>query len=254
MNALPVRLTIDQAWQQWHANKDALAREWLVVHYASLVKFVAGRLAAGLPKRVEIGDLVSSGVFGLMDAIDRFDPALGFKFETYAIPRIRGAILDSLRSLDWVPRSVRSKARTVESAISDLEHKLKRSPTDDEIAAKLKINGADLEKWLTEIASCAVGPLDHVVADNTPASRHGGASFVPSPDSVVEAEELRKIMRHEIKRLPERERTVLALYYEENLTLDEIAQVLGVTESRVSQIHTKAVLQLRWRLTAAEVA
>ena len=254
MNALPVRLTIDQAWQQWHANKDALAREWLVVHYASLVKFVAGRLAAGLPKRVEIGDLVSSGVFGLMDAIDRFDPALGFKFETYAIPRIRGAILDSLRSLDWVPRSVRSKARTVESAISDLEHKLKRSPTDDEIAAKLKINGADLEKWLTEIASCAVGPLDHVVADNTPASTHGGASFVPSTDSVVEAEELRKIMRHEIKRLPERERTVLALYYEENLTLDEIAQVLGVTESRVSQIHTKAVLQLRWRLTAAEVA
>ena len=254
MNALPVRLTIDQAWQQWHANKDALAREWLVVHYASLVKFVAGRLAAGLPKRVEIGDLVSSGVFGLMDAIDRFDPALGFKFETYAIPRIRGAILDSLRSLDWVPRSVRSKARTVESAISDLEHKLKRSPTDDEIAAKLKINGADLEKWLTEIASCAVGPLDHVVADNTPASTHGGASFVPSPDSVVEPEELRKNMRHEIKRLPERERTVLALYYEENLTLDEIAQVLGVTESRVSQIHTKAVLQLRWRLTAAEVA
>ncbi len=254
MNALPVRLTIDQAWQQWHANKDALAREWLVVHYASLVKFVAGRLAAGLPKRVEIGDLVSSGVLGLMDAIDRFDPALGFKFETYAIPRIRGAILDSLRSLDWVPRSVRLKARTVENAISDLEHKLKRSPTDEEIAAKLKINGADLEKWLTEIASCAVGPLDHVVADNTPASTHGGASFVPSPDSVVEAEELRKIMRHEIKRLPERERTVLALYYEENLTLDEIAQVLGVTESRVSQIHTKAVLQLRWRLTAAEVA
>jgi RNA polymerase sigma factor for flagellar operon FliA len=223
MNALPVRLTIDQAWDKWHAQKDPLAREWLVVHYASLVKFVAGRLAAGLPKRVEIGDLVSSGVFGLMNAIDRFDPALGFKFETYAIPRIRGAILDSLRSLDWVPRSVRSKARTVENAISDLEHELKR-------------------------------PLDHVVADNTAASTHGGASYVPSPDSVVEASELRKIMRSEIKRLPERERTVLVLYYEENLTLGEIGDVLGVTESRVSQIHTKAVLQLRSRLAAADVA
>ena len=159
MNALPVRLTIDQAWKKWHENKDPLAREWLVVHYASLVKFVAGRLAAGLPKRVEIGDLVSSGVFGLMNAIDRFDPSLGFKFETYAVPRIRGAILDSLRSLDWVPRSVRSKARTVENAISDLEHALKRSPTDDELAAKLKINSSELEKWLTEIASSAVGPL-----------------------------------------------------------------------------------------------
>ena len=149
---------------------------------------------------------------------------------------------------------MRSKARTVENAISDLEHILQRSPTDDELAAKLKIKSSDLEKWLTEISSCTVGPLDHVVADNTPASTHGGASFVPSPDSVVEAQELRKIMRHEIKRLPERERTVLALYYEENLTLDEIGEVLGITESRVSQIHTKAVLQLRWRLTAAEVA
>lgn len=254
MNALPVRLTIDQAWIKWQGNKDPLAREWLLVHYASLVKFVAGRLAAGLPKRVEIGDLVSSGVFGLMNAIDRFDPSLGFKFETYAIPRIRGAILDSLRALDWVPRSVRAKSRTVENAISDLEHELKRSPSDEELATKLRITSSDLEKWLTEIASCAVGPLDHVVAENTPASTHGGASYFPSPDSVVEAEELRKIMRQEIKRLPERERTVVVLYYEENLTLGEIGDVLGVTESRVSQIHTKAVLQLRARLAIADVA
>ena len=149
---------------------------------------------------------------------------------------------------------MRSKARTVENAISDLEHALKRSPTDDELATKLKINSSELEKWLTEIAFSAVGPLDHVIADNTPASTHSGASYVPSPDSVVEAQELRKIMRQEIKRLPERERTVLVLYYEENLTLGEIGDVLGVTESRVSQIHTKAVLQLRSRLTAADVA
>ena len=126
MNPRPIRLTVDEAWQRWTADRDAYAREWLVVHYASLVKFVAGRLAAGLPKRVEIGDLVSAGMFGLMDAVEKFDPLRGFKFETYAVPRIRGAILDGLRALDWVPRSVRSRARSVEQAISDLEHSLKR--------------------------------------------------------------------------------------------------------------------------------
>jgi RNA polymerase sigma factor for flagellar operon FliA len=137
MNALPVRLTVEQAWTKWHDDKDAAAREWLVVHYASLIKFVAGRLAAGLPKRVDTGDLISAGVFGLMNAIDRFDPAQGVKFETYAIPRIRGSILDSLRALDWVPRSVRSRSRSIETAISDLEHELGRSPSDAEIATKL---------------------------------------------------------------------------------------------------------------------
>jgi len=253
MNALPVRLTIDDAWQQWHDGKDPIAREWLVVHYASLIKFVAGRLAAGLPKRVDTGDLVSAGVFGLMNALDRYDPTQGAKFETYAIPRIRGAILDSLRALDWVPRSVRSKSRSVEQAMSTLEHELGRSPSEEEIAAKLEISDTDFQKWLSDIAAGSVGPLDHVVANNTATATHSDMHRATSPDAVVEADETRRIMRQEMKKLPEKERTVLVLYYEENLTLAEIGDVLGVTESRVSQIHTKAVLQLRSRLRAAEI-
>ena len=253
MNALPIRLTIDKAWQQWHEDKDPIAREWLVVHYASLIKFVAGRLAAGLPKRVDTGDLVSAGVFGLMNAIDRFDPLQGFTFETYAVPRIRGAILDSLRALDWVPRSVRSHSRAIETAIAELEHSLQRAPSDEEIAAKLEISDEEFQKRLANIAASSVGPLDHIVADSTPTSTHSDMHKATSPDAVVEAEELRKVMRQEIKKLPDRERTVLVLYYEENLTLNEIGEVLGVTESRVSQIHTKAVLQLRSRMHLADV-
>jgi RNA polymerase sigma factor for flagellar operon FliA len=189
-----------------------------------------------------------------MNAIDRFDPNNGAKFETYAIPRIRGAILDSLRQLDWVPRSVRSRSRDIEGAISALEHELGRAPTDDEIAAKLGIDVAELEKWLADVAAGAVGPLDHVVADSTPTATHSDMHLSTNPDAVIEADEVRRVMRQEIKKLPERERTVLVLYYDENLTLGEIGEVLGVTESRVSQIHTKAVLQLRSRLRTADVA
>ena len=254
MNALPVRLTVEQAWEQWHGERSVTAREWLVVHYASLIKFVAGRLAAGLPKRVDTGDLIQAGVFGLMNAIDRFDPQHGAKFETYAIPRIRGAILDSLRQLDWVPRSVRSRSRDIESAISTLEHELGRAPSDEEIATKLGIAVAELEKWLSDVAAGSVGPLDHVVADSTPTATHSDMYQSTNPDAVIEADEVRRVMRQEIKKLPERERTVLVLYYDENLTLGEIGEVLGVTESRVSQIHSKAVLQLRSRMRTADVA
>ena len=247
MNARSVRYTIDSAWQSWHDSQEVTAREWLVVHYASLVKFVAGRLAAGLPRSVDTGDLVSAGVFGLMNAIDRFDPAQGHKFETYAVPRIRGAILDSLRSLDWVPRSVRSRSRTVQDAISKLEHELGRSPNDDEIAAELSISTEELEKWLADIAAGSVGPLDHVAMDSAPAESDSHLE----PGRAMEEGELREAMRAEITRLPEREQAVLILYYEDGLTLAEIGDALGVTESRVSQIHTKAVLQLRSRLAAA---
>jgi RNA polymerase sigma factor FliA len=247
MNARSIRYTIDSAWHAWHDSQEVTAREWLVVHYASLVKFVAGRLAAGLPKSVDTGDLVSAGVFGLMNAIDRFDPAQGYKFETYAVPRIRGAILDSLRSLDWVPRSVRSRSRSVQDAISKLEHELGRTPTDDEIAHELSISAEELEKWLADIAAGSVGPLDHVAMDNAPAE----VDTHLEPGRAMEEGELRTAMRAEISRLPEREQAVLILYYDDGLTLAEIGEALGVTESRVSQIHTKAVLQLRSRLAAA---
>ena len=247
MNALPLRHTIDTAWNAWHESQDAQARDWLVVHYASLVKFVAGRLSAGLPRSVDTGDLVSAGVFGLMNAIDKFDPANGAKFETYAIPRIRGAILDGLRALDWVPRSVRSRSRSVQDAIAKLEHELGRTPTDEEIAAELQISTDDLEKWLADIAAGAVGPLDHVAMDNAPAE----ADAMHQPGRAMEEGELREAMRAEISKLPEREQAILILYYEDGLTLSEIGEALGVTASRVSQIHTKAVLQLRSRLAAA---
>jgi RNA polymerase sigma factor for flagellar operon FliA len=250
MNARPLRYTVDSAWEAWHVSQEHTAREWLVVHYASLVKFVAGRLGAGLPRTVDTGDLVSAGVFGLMNAIDRFDPEQGAKFETYAIPRIRGAILDGLRSLDWVPRSVRSRSRQIQDAIAELEHQLGRTPTDEEIAAELQIEVVELEKWLADVAAGSVGPLDHVAMDSTPS--HSDAQT--QPGSALEEGELREAMRAEISKLPEREQAVLVLYYDDGLTLAEIGDALGVTESRISQIHAKAVLQLRSRLAASGVA
>ena len=247
MNARPLRYTIDSAWDAWHQAEEGTARDWLVVHYASLVKFVAGRLAAGLPRTVDTGDLVSAGVFGLMNAIDRFDPSQGAKFETYAIPRIRGAILDGLRALDWVPRSVRSRSRSVQDAIALLEHQHGRTPTDEEISAELSITTDELEKWLADIAAGSVGPLDHVALDTTAAE----ADTHMQPGRAMEEGELRTAMRTEISKLPEREQAILILYYDDGLTLSEIGEALGVTESRISQIHTKAVLQLRSRLAAA---
>jgi RNA polymerase sigma factor for flagellar operon FliA len=199
---------------------------------------------------VDTGDLVSAGVFGLMNAIDKFDPQNGAKFETYAIPRIRGAILDGLRALDWVPRSVRSRSRSVQDTIAKLEHELGRTPTDEEIATELNITTDELEKWLADIAAGAVGPLDHVAMDNAPSE----ADAMHQPGRAMEEGELREAMRAEISKLPEREQAILILYYEDGLTLSEIGEALGVTESRVSQIHTKAVLQLRSRLAAAGMA
>lgn len=247
MNPPPIRFTIDSAWDTWHGTSDTLARDWLVVHYASLVKFVAGRLAAGLPRSVDIGDLVSAGVFGLMNAIDRFDPSQGAKFETYAIPRIRGAILDGLRALDWVPRSVRSRARSIQEAIATLENTLGRTPNDDELAAALTITVGELEKWLADVAAGAVGPLDHVAMSAEPVD----ADAHLQPGRALEETEMRDAMKREISRLPEREQAVLILYYDDGLTLAEIGEALGVTESRVSQMHAKAVLQLRSRLESA---
>jgi RNA polymerase sigma factor for flagellar operon FliA len=239
------------AWEKWYESKDARSREQLIVHYSPIVKFVAGRLAAGLPSSVDTGDLISAGVFGLMDALDRFDPTRGAKFETFAIPRIRGAILDGLRALDWVPRSVRTRSRSIESAIAKLEHQLKRAPTDDEIAEELQVTQAEFQKWLAAIAVATVGPLDHLMATNSVDPRPLVGEPDLSPSAAFEDKELRQSMRDEIRRLPERERMVLALYYDEGMTLAEIGSVLGVTESRVSQIHTKAVLMLRTRLVSA---
>ena len=217
------------------------------------MKFGAGRVAAGLPAGIDTGELNGTGVFGLMDAVDRFDPSRGFKFETFAVPRIKGAILDGLRALDWVPRSVRSRSRQIETAVAKLGNELKRAPTDEEICAELGIDIEELQKWLSTISVANVGPLDHVVGGGDGEQRQLPASPDQGPDAIVEDQELRQTMRSEIRSLPERERTVVALYYDEGMTLAEIGSVLGVTESRVSQIHSKAIIMLRARLSAAGV-
>ena len=237
-------------WDRWLEQRDPKARERLIVHYSPLVKFVAGRVGAGLPNSVDPGDLVSAGVFGLIDAVERFDSDRGVKFETFAVPRIRGAIFDGLRSLDWVPRSVRSRAREVETAFHDLEAKLGRSPGDDELSTHLGISSTEFQRWLAAIASTTVGPLDRaLVAGAEPRSLRGEAP--DSPSGAYEDGEVRRAVRGEVRKLPDREKLVLSLYYDEGLTLAEIGGVLGVTESRVSQIHTKAVLHLRSRMAAS---
>ena len=218
------------------------------------MKFVAGRVGAGLPRSVDPGDLVSSGVFGLIDAIERFDPDRGVKFETFATPRIRGAIYDGLRQLDWVPRSVRSRARDVERAIAELEAH-GRAP-DRRRAGRPP---PDRQRPSSQVAG--VDRVDHGRPARAGARRRrraGGAQSArcrSSPSAVVEDREVRDDRcAAEIDKLPEREKLVLSLYYDEGLTLAEIGRVLGVTESRVSQIHTKSVLHLRSRLAAAGVA
>ena len=235
-------LDLEDCWQRWFDRRDPIARDRIIVHYSPLVKFVAGRVGAGLPNSVDSGDLVSAGVFGLIDAVERFDPARGVKFETFAVPRIRGAVFDGLRSLDWVPRSVRSRAREVENAFQDLEGKMGRGPTDEELAVHLKISATEFQKWLASIASTTVGP--RALTGDVP----------DSPAALVEEGEVKRLVKVELRRLPEREKLVLTLYYDEGLTLSEIGSILGVTESRVSQIHTKAVLHLRARLSATGVA
>ncbi len=239
-------------WDRWFDSRDPVARDRIIEHYSPLVKFVAGRVGAGLPSSVDPGDLVSAGVFGLIDAVERFDRERGVKFETFAVPRIRGAVFDGLRSLDWVPRSVRSRAREVEAAFSELEASYGRAPTDEELAGHLKITGTEFQKWLASIASTTVGPLDRAMAAGAEPRSLAGET-PESPSALVEEGEVRRLVRAEVRRLPDREKLVMSLYYDEGLTLAEIGSVLGVTESRVSQIHTKAVLHLRSRLAASGI-
>jgi len=244
-------------WTRYKAEADANVRDSLILHYSPLVKYVASRVAVGLPQNVEQSDLVSYGMFGLIDAIDKFEPGRGFKFETYAISRIKGAILDELRSIDWVPRSVRAKVRSIEKAYAKLEARHHRSPTDDEVATELGWTETQFQQNLSQISTVGLAALDEILVvggdrgetltlgDTIADGSHG-------PMGAFEVAELRQLLAQAINGMPEREKIVLTLYYYENLTLQEIGKVLGVTESRVCQIHTKAVLQLRHRLAGME--
>ncbi|MBA3282293.1 MAG: FliA/WhiG family RNA polymerase sigma factor [Acidimicrobiia bacterium] len=244
---------IAELWTGYREGATQDHRDRLILHYSPLVKYVAGRVAVGLPPNVEQTDLVSYGIFGLIDAIEKFDPVRGFKFETYAVARIKGAILDELRSNDWVPRSVRTKGRAVERAISELEATLGRSPTDVELATELGYTEAELLLVLGQLSLTGMAALDEMLGDRSESTTL--ADTIPDssegPSQQLELREMRGQLAEAIERMPEREKVVLTLYYFENLTLLQIGQVLQVTESRVSQIHTKAVLQLRGRLQAA---
>jgi RNA polymerase sigma factor for flagellar operon FliA len=226
-----------------------------VVAYSPLVKYVAGRMSSGLPAHVEEADLISYGLLGLIDAIERFDLEREIKFETYAIARIKGAIVDELRAQDWVPRSVRARARDIERVHRRLEHVLQRTPTDEEMAEALELTVEEFHDWLLRISQSTVVALDELWT--VPDASGDQVSLLDTlqdpkagdPLKILAASELKERLAAAILALPERERLVIALYYYENLTLREIGEVLTVTESRVSQLHTQAVLRLRSRMS-----
>jgi RNA polymerase sigma factor FliA len=244
-------------WLEYRKTRDQAIRDRLILTYAPLVKYVAGRLGSGLPAHVDEGDLTSYGLLGLIGAIERYDPSRDVKFETYAIARIKGAIIDELRAMDWVPRSVRSRARDIERAIGELEAKLGRAPNDGEIAGKLGVSEDELAESLTEISRSSFAALDELWT----VSGSGGDQVAlidtiedesaPDPQGSLSQIEMKEAIADAIARLPEREKLVVTLYYYEELTLREIGEVLSVTESRVSQLHTKAILRLKAHLAAA---
>ncbi len=248
---------LKELWRRCKEEGDERARERLVVAYSPLVKYVAGRMASGLPSHVEEGDLISYGLIGLIGSIERYDLDREIKFETYAVSRIRGAIIDELRSLDWVPRSVRAKARDVEKAHSKLENRLGRAPSEEEMADELECSVDDFRTTLLEIANSSVLALDGLWTVSDPDG--GQVSLLDTirdpnavdPEEAIDTVELKDRLADAIESLPDRERLVIALYYYETLTLREIGDVLGVTESRVSQLHTKAVLGMRSHLQNA---
>ena len=243
----------DRLWKDYRKTHSAETREKLVLRYVSLVKYVAGRLAIGLPPSVQADDLISSGILGLMDAIDKYDLERDTRFETYAVTRIRGAILDELRALDWIPRSTRQKARRLENVYVQLESALGRSATTEEVAKHMNLSTSALYGLLDEVRSTHLISLDEYVQGKDGEGQTRLVDAVEDkvsldPTDRIDIEDLKEVMNGAILRLPPRERLVIALYYYEELTLKEIGSILNVSESRISQIHTKAIMRLRGKL------
>jgi len=254
-----LRTGVSALWARYKDAEEPAARDELILNYSPLVKYVAGRLASSLPQTVDTADLISYGIFGLIDAIEKFDPGRAIKFETYAISRIKGAIIDELRAMDWVPRSVRSRAREIEAAYVRLENELRRVPSDQEVAECMGISLKEFQDILTKLSYTSVVSFEELwVGGERDDSQSAIGSIrddtAADPVAIFESAEIKEILAGAIDKLPERERTVIALYYYEGLTLKEIGQVLGVTESRVSQLHTKAVLRLRAKLHSVQAA
>jgi RNA polymerase sigma factor for flagellar operon FliA len=244
----------NRLWELYRRTADIHIRDELVLRYCPLVKYVAGKVSVTLPSMVEYRDLVGYGNFGLLDAIEKFDPKKHVKFKTYAVTRIRGAIYDHLRELDWVPRSVRRKTKQIERAIATLESHLGRPATDEEIAEEMGIERKELMKIMAKVASSSILSLQEIWPVG--AESEGGtigdtieSLHSANPDVSLERDEIRRVIVEAIQELPDKEKKVLVLYYYENLTLREIGRILEVTESRVSQLHTKAILRLRAKLS-----
>jgi len=249
---------VAEDWRLFKDGGDRLVRERLILHYAPLVTSVAARVGMRLPAMVEQADLVSYGMFGLIDAIEKYEPGRSVKFETYASSRIRGAIIDELRAMDWIPRSVRTKARAVDRAYAELESELHRVPTESEVASRLQIEVRELRALFTQLSTVNVAALDELLGggedrgDRLSLLDTLGDDRTPDPETSFEAQETKFLLARAIDQLGEREKLVLVLYYYEGMTLAEIGRVLGVTESRISQMHTAAMLRLRARLTEAD--
>jgi RNA polymerase sigma factor for flagellar operon FliA len=248
-------LEFGELWRSYKEENSQTAKDKLLAEYSPLVKYTAQRMAVNLPSSVELGDLMGDGVMGLIKAVESFDPALGYKFGTFASHKVRGAILDGLRSSDWVPRSIRQKSRNLQQTYSSLEQKLGRIPYDDEVAAELGLTMSEFESLLSQVAPTTIISLEEQLPD-----RGGDSKTLTVLDTIEDPQganplkelgyqETKRILKDTIAELPEKEKLVVALYHYEELTLKEIGSILGITESRVSQIHSKAMLKLRGRVT-----
>lgn len=234
---------IMELWKAYSQNRKTEIKEKIVECYLPLVKLVAGRIAIGMPHYVERDDLISNGFFGLLDAIERYDYTRGIKFETYAVTRIRGAILDAIRAQDWVPTTIRQRARQYEKTVTKLENQLGRSATDDEIAAALSITIEELNNLLNQLNTTTLMPLEEFAKTETPSNQ------LINPSQYIEDNEVKQTLAKAIDKLAEKERLVIALYYYEGMTLKEISIILKLSEARISQLHTKAVFRLRGALS-----
>ena len=240
---------MDNIWESYCKTKAPHLKEKLILEYASLVKYVAGRLSVHVGQHVEYDDLISYGIFGLIDAIDKFDPNKGVKFETYASLRIRGAIIDNIRELDWVPRSLRQKAKDLEKAYADLEYDLGRPPSDEETADKLGVSMKDFNKLVSDASISTLVSLEEAVEQNSDLIDDPGFEDISeNPAKQAEFNELKDLLASEIDKLSEKEKTVISFYYYNELTLKEISEIMKVSESRISQLHTKAVAKLRGKM------
>ena len=244
----------DDLWEEFKKTKSPSIREKFIRQYMPLVKYVAGKVAVGMPSNVEFDDLVGYGQFGLLDAINKYDTSKNVKFKTYAVTRIRGAIFDELRQIDWVPRSVRQKSREIEDAIASLESRLGRTASNAEIAESLNMTEEDYNRTVMKVSGTSILSLNDVwyAGDDNDNMSIGNNIEAPSslnPDIMAEREAVKKVIAEAINELPEKEKMVIVLYYHEDLTFKEIGDVLEVSESRISQLHTKANLRLRDKLT-----